>query len=100
MNLRLRGPEYLPLRVFKDDHLREPGSDPLVSLIGAMSDLGEGERLVARIRLLSLGPDWARQHQERAQQRQQSAPAKLSTPSDGQHQFDTKQAVSFILLAS
>ena len=97
MNLRLRGPEYLPLRVFKDDHLREPGSDPLVSLIGAMSCLGEGERLVARIRLLSLGPDWARQHQERAQQRQQSGQS--STPSDGQHQFNTKQAASYILLA-
>ena len=98
INLRLRGPEYLPLRVFKDDHLREPGSDPLVSLIGAMSDLGEGERLVARIRLLSLGPDWARHHQERAQQRQQSSQA--SSPSDGQHQFDTKQGASFILLAA
>ncbi len=97
MNLRLRGPEYLPLRVFKDDHLREPGSDPLVSLIGAMSGLGEGERLVARIKLLSLGPDWARQHQERTQQRQQSG--QYNTPSDGQHQFDTKQAASFILLA-
>ena len=97
MNLRLRGPEYLPLRVLKDDHLREPGSDPLVSLIGAMSGLGEGERLVARIKLLSLGPDWAHQHQERTQQRQQSGQS--NTPSDGQHQFDTKQAASFILLA-
>ena len=46
--LRLRGPEYLPLRTFRDDDLKEPGSDPLVSLIGAMSGLGEGERLVAR----------------------------------------------------
>ena len=92
MNLRLRGPEYLPLRVFKGDHLREPGSDPLVSLFGAMSGLGEGERLVARIKLLSLGPDWARQHQKRTQQRQQCGQS--STPSDGQQKFDTKQASS------
>ena len=96
MNLRLRGPEYLPLRTFKDDDLREPGSDPLISLIGAVSDLGEGERLVARIKLLSLGPEWARQHQERAQQRQQSAPA--NSPQNGQEQFNTKQAVSFVIL--
>ena len=98
VNLRLRGPEYLPLRTFKDDDLREAGSDPLVSLIGAMSGLGEGERLVARIKLLSLGPDWARQHQQRAQHRQQTGQA--GSPTDGQEQFNTKQAVSFILLAA
>ena len=98
MNLRLRGPEYLPLRTFKDDDLREPGSDTLISVIGAMSDLGEGERLVARSKLLSLGPDWARQHQERAQQRQQSVPA--SSPQNGQEQFNTKQAVSFVILGA
>ena len=48
MDLRLRGPEYLPLRSFRDDDLLDPGSDPLLSVIGAMSDLGEGERLVSR----------------------------------------------------
>lgn len=96
MNLRLRGPEYLPLRTFKDDDLKEPGSDPLVSLIGAMSGLEEGERLVARIKLLSLGPEWARQHQERAQHQQQSA--QTSSPPDGQEQFNTKQSASFIIL--
>ena len=26
--LRIQGPEYLPLRTFDDDHLKEPGSDP------------------------------------------------------------------------
>ena len=94
--LRLRGPEYLPLRTFRDEDLKEPGSDPLVSLIGAMSGLGEGERLVARIKLLSLGPDWARQHQQRAQHRQQSSQA--GSAPDGQEQFQTKQAVSFVIL--
>ena len=59
MNLRLSGPEYLPLRTFKDDDLRDQGSDPMISVIGALSDLRDGERLVARIRLLSLGPEWA-----------------------------------------
>ena len=66
MSLRLRGPEYLPLRTFRDDDLLDPGSDPLISVIGSMSDLEEGERLVARLRLLSLGPDWSSAHQEKA----------------------------------
>ena len=96
MDLRLRGPEYLPLKSFRDDDLLDPGSDPLLSVIGAMSDLGEGERLVSRMKLLSLGPDWARQHQERAQHRQPAAPA--TSPQSGQDQFNTKQAASFIIL--
>ena len=66
MSLRLRGPEYLPLRTFRDDDLLDPGSDPLISVIGSLSDLEEGERLVARLRLLSLGPDWSSAHQEKA----------------------------------
>ena len=75
MNLRLRGPEYLPLRTFRDDDLLDQGSDPLISVIGSLSDLEEGERVVARLRLLSLGPEWSRQHQEKADRRtQQEAP--------------------------
>ena len=66
MSLRLKGPEYLPLRTFRDDDLLDPGSDPLISVIGSLSDLEEGERLVARLRLLSLGPDWSSAHQEKA----------------------------------
>ncbi len=57
MDLRLRGPEYLPLRPYRDDDLLDPGSDPLISVIGSLSDLEEGERLVARLRLSSLGSD-------------------------------------------
>ena len=55
MNLHLQGPEYLPLRTFRDDDLLDQGSDPLISVIGSLSDLEEGERLVARMKLLSLG---------------------------------------------
>ena len=66
MSLRLKGPEYLPLRTFRDDDLLDPGSDPLISIIGSLSDLEEGERLVARLRLLSLGPDWSSAYQEKA----------------------------------
>ena len=75
MTLRLKGPEYLPLRTFRDDDLRDQGSDPLISVIGSMSDLRDGERLVARLKLLSLGPEWARHHQEKAERRQRPDPA-------------------------
>ena len=48
MTLRADGPEYVPLRTFRDDDLLDPGSDPLIALMGALSALHEGERVVAR----------------------------------------------------
>ena len=66
MDLRLRGPEYLPLCTFRNDDLLDQGSDPLISVIGSLSDLEPGERLVARLRLQSLGPEWSCSHQEKA----------------------------------
>ena len=64
--LRADGPEYVPLRTFRDDDLLDPGSDPLLAVIGALSNLNRGERVVARLLLRSLGPDWSQQHQARA----------------------------------
>ena len=69
MTLRADGPEYVPLRVFRDDDLLDPGSDPLIALMGALSDLKVGERVVARLMLRSLGPDWSQQHLEKAHKR-------------------------------
>ena len=68
MTLRASGPEYVPLRVFGDDDLLDAGSDPLLALLGALSDVRAGERVVTRLRLLSLGPDWSQGHQARAHQ--------------------------------
>ena len=65
MTLRADGPEYAPLRVFRDDDLLDPGSDPLISLMGALSNLNERERIVARLMLRSLGPDWSQSHLEK-----------------------------------
>ena len=48
MTLRADAPEYIPLRTFRDDDLLDPGSDPLIALMGALSNLNEGERVVAR----------------------------------------------------
>ena len=63
------GPDYVPLRTFRDDDLLDPGSDPLIALLGALSALNEGERVVARLLLRSLGPDWSQAHLEKAHKR-------------------------------
>ena len=44
----------------------DPGSDPLIAIIGALSALHPGERIVSRLLLRSLGPDWSQSHQARA----------------------------------
>ena len=69
MTLRADGPEYVPLRTFRDDDLLDPGSDPLIALMGALSALQRGERVVARLMLRSLGPDWSQAHLEKAHKR-------------------------------
>ena len=69
MTLRADGPEYVPLRTFRDDDLLDPGSDPLIALMGALSALQEGERVVARLLLRSLGPDWSQPHMDKAHKR-------------------------------
>ena len=69
ITLRADGPEYIPLRTFRDDDLLDPGSDPLIALMGALSALYEGERVVARLMLRSLGPDWSQGHMDKAHKR-------------------------------
>ena len=66
MTLRADGPEYVPLRTFRDDDLLDPGSDPLIALMGALSNINKGERIVARLMLRSLGPDWSQAHLDKA----------------------------------
>ena len=69
VTLRADAPEYVPLRTFRDDDLLDPGSDPLIALMGALSALYEGERVVARLMLRSLGPDWSQAHMDKAHKR-------------------------------
>ena len=66
MTLRASGPEYVPLRTFRDDDLLDPGSDPMMALLAALSELNEGERIVTRLKLNSLGPDWSQGYMEKA----------------------------------
>ena len=69
VTLRADAPEYIPLRTFRDDDLLDPGSDPLIALMGALSSLYDGERVVARLMLRSLGPDWSQGHLDKAHKR-------------------------------
>ena len=69
MTLRADGPEYVPLRTFRDDDLLDPGSDPLIALMGALSNINKGERVVAQLMLRSLGPDWSQGHLDKAHKR-------------------------------
>ena len=66
MTLRADGPEYVPLRTFRDDDLLDPGSDPLLAVIGSLSALRPGERVLARLLLRSLGAEWSQAHQQKA----------------------------------
>ena len=66
LTLRSGGPEFVPLRTFRDDDLLDAGSDPLIALLGALGDLRPGERLVSRLLLRSLGPAWSQAHQQKA----------------------------------
>ena len=74
MTLRASGPDYVPLRTFRDDDLLDPGSDPIIALLGALSNLKEDERIVARLMLNSLGPDWSQSHLEKAHKRPVAEP--------------------------
>ena len=66
LTLRSGGPEYAPLRTFRDDDLLDAGSDPLLAVIGSLSALRPGERVLCRLLLRSLGPDWSQAHQQKA----------------------------------
>ena len=66
LTLRSGGPEYVPLRTFRDDDLLDPGSDPLLAVIGSLSALRPGERVLARLLLRSLVPEWSQAHQQKA----------------------------------
>ncbi len=47
--LTLARQEFLPLRTFRDDDILDAGSDPLLAVLGALSNLGGDQRLGARL---------------------------------------------------
>ncbi len=80
MTLRTPGPAYAPLRTFRDRDLLDPGSDPLLALVGALSRVGAGERLVARLRLRALGPDWSQRYLAQMFEREERQRVRQTTP--------------------
>ena len=100
VTLRASGPDYVPLRTFQDDDLLDPGSDPLIALLGALSDLNNGERLVARMKLRSLGPEWSQTHLEKAHKRPVAEPRESTYSSQVGHHQSQVNAMAFLLLAA
>ncbi len=64
--LTLARQEFLPLRTFRDDDLLDAGSDPLLAVLGALSNLSGEQRLGARLVLRSLGPSWSEQYERKS----------------------------------
>ncbi len=95
MGLGIDGPEFLPLRTVRDDDLLDAGSDPLIALIGSLSNLREGERVVARLCLRSLGPDWSQAYQEKAHQ--PAVPEQRDSSSSDQSRNEQVNAKNLIL---
>ena len=59
MSLKSSGPDQVPLRPFRDDDIVHEGSDPMLAVVGAVSSMRPGERVVSRLMLRSLGPQWS-----------------------------------------
>ena len=64
-SLKVTGHEALPLLTFDED-LTMPGTDPLLGIFGAMSSLGDGERLVASLVLSGKERGWAERYMAHA----------------------------------
>ena len=99
MTLRAGGPEYAPLRTFRDDDLLDAGSDPLIAIIGALSSLNDGERVLARLLLRSLGPEWSQPYQQKLQRQQQTGTGQtVNNTQATQAQISTKDGVTLAIL--
>ncbi len=99
MTLRASGPEYAPLRTFRDDDLLDPGSDPLIAIIGALSGLNDGERVMARLLLRSMGPEWSQVHQQKLQRQQQPAASQSGNSTQAtQAQISTQDGITLAVL--
>ena len=67
--LRPSGPEPASLRHSSDEVVYHEGSDPMLAVVGAMSSLRPGERIVSRLLLRPLGPEWSAHYQSELDER-------------------------------
>ncbi len=57
--LRPSGPEPASLHHSGDKVVHHEGSDPMLAVVGALSSLRPGERIISRLLLRPLGPEWS-----------------------------------------
>jgi len=63
--LTLRGPTYLPLRTFRDSDVvadRAAQADPVLGILGALSDLPPGWRSLSQLVLAPAPDDWCKEY--------------------------------------
>lgn len=63
--LSLRGPQYLPLRIFRDPEVeagRSAQADPVLGILGALDDLPDRWRGIAQLILQPAPDDWCRDY--------------------------------------
>ncbi|HLG74017.1 MAG TPA: hypothetical protein VK009_26660, partial [Chloroflexota bacterium] len=69
--LDLRGPEYLPLRMWTDrdlgDDARGQAGDPILAVLAAVRHVPPGWRALAQLLLLPAPADWSGKHRSRLQ---------------------------------
>lgn len=64
-SLVLRGPGYLPLRTFRDNDVaadRAAQADPILGILGALSDLPPGWRSLSQLVLAPAPDDWCKEY--------------------------------------
>ena len=94
MTLRSSGPDQVPLRQFRDADLVDEGSDPMLALVGALSALRDGERIVSRLLLRSLGPQWSAAYQQ-----EEMRPASYSSAATEDARVNHGEIAQLLLLA-
>ena len=64
--LTTSGNDMLPIRTFDDEDVTTSGSDPMLSIIGAMSDLEQDERVVVRALTNEMPHNWSERYRQQA----------------------------------
>ena len=64
--LSIEGDQMLPIRTFDPEDITSAGADPMLAIIGAMSDLERGERVVVRAIAREMPHNWSARYQQQA----------------------------------
>ena len=83
-SLRPGGPEPASLHHSGDQGVHHEGSDPMLAVVGALSSLRPGERIISRILLRPLGPEWSTHYQseldgQKTDRRQQERESRVNS---------------------